>query len=101
MAISSSLNIQTFKNEPGSSAMTFGSGGSITFNGSFGPNAYAFNCWEDAKARPTTGLTIGGMGYNIQANAIEVYAGVDAEGNALWAVFSGTLMSDQDLGLTP
>jgi len=51
MSTTSSLNISIFKNEGNSNAMTFGSGGSITFNGSFGPNAYAFNCWEDAKAR--------------------------------------------------
>mgnify|MGYP001350558092 CR=1 FL=1 len=100
MATTSSLNLTTFKNEGNSSVMTFGSGGTITFNGSFGPNAYAFNCWDDADGRPTTGLTIGGMGYNIQSNAIEVYAGVDAEGNAQWAVFGGTLMSDQDLGIS-
>ncbi len=101
MATSSSLNIQTWKNEPGSNAMTFGSGGSIAFNGSFGPNAYAFNCWDDSKGRPTSGLTIGGMGYNKDTSAIEVYAGTDAEGNDVWAVFAGTLMSDQELGLTP
>jgi|TARA_B100001250_G_scaffold41613_1_gene32882 hypothetical protein len=101
MATTSSLNITTFKNEGNSNAMTFGSGGSITFNGSFGPNAYAFNCWDDNNSRPTTGLTIGGMGYNKQSNALEVYAGTDAEGNPLWAAFTGTLMSDQDLGNTP
>ncbi len=101
MSTTSSLNISIFKNEGNSNAMTFGSGGSITFNGSFGPNAYAFNTWEDANARPTTGLTIGGMGYNLKSNAIEVYAGVDAEGNPLWAVFGGTLMDANDLGNTP
>ena len=41
------------------------------------------------------------MGYNLKSNAIEVYAGVDAEGNPLWAVFGGTLMDANDLGNTP
>lgn len=90
MSQSSTLRVTNWKSSGGSSAMTFGSGGSITFQGSYQPNAYAFSTWDGPEFRPLT-PPIGSAGWNSKSNRLEIYHGVDAEANPLWAVFASTV----------
>ena len=44
--------------------------------------------WTDA-SRPTTGLDIGDMGWNTDNNAIEIYNGVNDDGDPVWLSATG------------
>ena len=89
MSQSSTLRVTNWKTASGNNAMAFGAGGSITFQGSYQPNAFAFSAWDGADNRPT-GVPIGAAGWNSKSTRLEIYHGVDDEGNPLWAVFKGT-----------
>ena len=94
MSVTSALRIDKVQTVSGSQVMTLGSGGSITFDGSFSPSNFGLPQWNGSKLRPTTNLSFGSFGWNSKNNQFECYVGVDSEGNALWAVFSGEDISD-------
>lgn len=88
MSTTSILRSNNWNDASGSPVMQFGAGGSISFQSPFVPNAFAFAAWEGSNNRPT-GVPIGSAGWNSANKRLEIYHGVDAELNELWAVFSG------------
>ena len=94
MGATSALKIDKVQTVSGSQVMTLGTGGSIVFDGSFSPSNFGLPQWDGAKNRPTTNLTYGSFGWISKNNQFECYVGVDAENNALWAVFAGLDVSD-------
>ena len=94
MSGTSALKIDKVQTVSGSQVMTLGAGGSIVFDGSFSPSNFGLPQWDGPKNRPTANLSYGSFGWNSKNNQFECYVGVDAENNPLWAVFSGTNVSD-------
>ena len=94
MSGTSALKIDKVQTVSGSQVMTLGAGGSISFDGSFSPSNFGLPQWDGPKNRPTANLSYGSFGWNSKNNQFECYVGVDAENNPLWAVFSGTNVSD-------
>ena len=94
MGATSALKIDKVQTVSGSQVMTLGAGGSIVFDGSFSPSNFGLPQWDGPKNRPTANLSYGSFGWNSKNNQFECYVGVDAENNPLWAVFSGTNVSD-------
>ena len=94
MGATSALKIDKVQTVSGSQVMTLGAGGSISFDGSFSPSNFGLPQWDGPKNRPTANLSYGSFGWNSKNNQFECYVGVDVEGNALWAVFSGLDVSD-------
>ena len=94
MGATSALKIDKVQTVSGSQVMTLGAGGSIVFDGSFSPSNFGLPQWDGAKNSPTSNLSYGSFGWNSKNNQFECYVGVDAENNPLWAVFSGTNVSD-------
>ena len=94
MSGTSALKIDKVQTVSGSQVMTLGAGGSISFDGSFSPSNFGLPQWDGPKNRPTANLSYGSFGWNSKNNQFECYVGVDVEGNALWAVFSGLDVSD-------
>ena len=100
MSATSALKIDKVQTVGGSQVMTLGTGGAITFDGSYQPSNFGLPQWNGTKNRPTTNLSYGSFGWNSKNNQFECYVGQDSDGNALWAVFTGIDVSD-DLDPTP
>ena len=62
----------------------------LTINNLTVNNNISFPTWTD-DTKPTTGLTIGTIGFNSEQNILEIYNGVDSSNNPIWVTFEGSV----------
>ena len=97
MSATSALRIDNIETVAGAAVLGFGTGGSMSFNGSYAPANFGIPRWDGNGNRPT-GVPLGSFGWNSKNTRLEIYIGIDSQtGDPLWVVFDGNLLTTSDL----